>query len=500
MEQSRTVKFIEENLKTIFAYSLSRVSHKEDAEDLTGDIVTAILQSAGRNLREEQFYGYVWAIAANTYKKFLRKRSRGLQQELEEDIPDETDFTETIWEKEERNRLRREISLLSKEYRECTVAYYFEELSCGQISERLNISLEMVKYYLFKTRKILKEGISMEREFGEKSFHPSAFEFHTIFAGQANSAYTSLFSRKLPGQILLAAYDAPMSIRELAMELGVASVYLEDELALLERYRLIRRLSSSRYQTSLVIFTEGYRDEFRREAAGEGVPALEEILTGIREKQEQIRQVNQSCGKMTETGILWALLWIIMRQGNQRFDGRNKPAEGAWDTISPGEEGINYGTTWEEDGEEWNCDAFAGFAELERGYYVSGADFGVLPEKNRYFLPGRKEKLLEGFGEILKGEGEPKLLILTKAEEGSLHQLLEKEIEQMAQLYDRLYLCAKRLMRVHAPGGVEGMTERIVLKTLFFQTVGLIGYWAVKTGILMLPETEGPVALYIREI
>ena len=59
--------------------------------------------------------------------------------------------------------LRRELALLSREYRECTVAYYFEGLSCAETASRLHISLEMVKYYLFKTRKILREGISMER-------------------------------------------------------------------------------------------------------------------------------------------------------------------------------------------------------------------------------------------------------------------------------------------------------------------------------------------------
>ncbi len=43
MKQLAT-EFIEENLKTIFAYSLSRVSNKEDAEDLTNDIALAILK------------------------------------------------------------------------------------------------------------------------------------------------------------------------------------------------------------------------------------------------------------------------------------------------------------------------------------------------------------------------------------------------------------------------------------------------------------------------
>ena len=207
-QQPDVMQFIEENLKTIFAYALSRVSNKEDAEDLTNDIVVAMLQSADKLKTPEAFYGYVWGIAANTYRKFLRKRGR-LEQELPVEALRKSEDTETSSEncgydrfavsedfaeelaehmelQENAAKLRREIALLSKEHRECTVAYYFEELSCAEVAKRLGISLEMVKYYLFKTRKILKEGISMEREFGEKSFKPEPFEFVTIYEKNFN--------------------------------------------------------------------------------------------------------------------------------------------------------------------------------------------------------------------------------------------------------------------------------------------------------------------------
>ena len=39
MEQRQVSLFIEENLKTIYAYALSRVSNKEDAADLAEDII-----------------------------------------------------------------------------------------------------------------------------------------------------------------------------------------------------------------------------------------------------------------------------------------------------------------------------------------------------------------------------------------------------------------------------------------------------------------------------
>ncbi len=125
--------------------------------------------------------------------------------------------------------LRRELSLLSKQYREATVAYYIYHKSCSEISTDLGISMEMVKYYLFKTRKILKEGIGMTREFGEKSYNPGIFRMDYWGSGD-NTCYWQLFERKLPGNILLSAYDTPVTMQELSVELGVATVYLEDEI------------------------------------------------------------------------------------------------------------------------------------------------------------------------------------------------------------------------------------------------------------------------------
>lgn len=40
MESEKVAALVQENMKTIFAYALSRVSNREDAEDLAGEIVS----------------------------------------------------------------------------------------------------------------------------------------------------------------------------------------------------------------------------------------------------------------------------------------------------------------------------------------------------------------------------------------------------------------------------------------------------------------------------
>lgn len=490
--------FVEENLKTIFAYSLSRVSNKTDAEDLCNDIVLAILQSADKIKAEKAFYGYVWGIAANTYRKFIRKRMRGQFEEIDENMPDKADFTEEIFLKEDITRLRREIALLSKEYRECTTLYYFDELSCREVAEKLDISLEMVKYYLFKTRKILKEGICMEREFGEKSFKPAPFEFRTIYTGTANREYSNLFKRKLPGQILLSAYYTSMSIRELAIELGVSSVYLEDELSLLEKYNLITRLPTGKYQTNLIIFTEDFTREFHKTAEKFATPMLGEIIVSLKTKLNDIRRINSICATLSDSHILWGLLWPVFRYANGKFS-RKYPQYMEPATLYEGATGTNYGTSPDDSvPDKFKCDSFAGFHGLDRTHRTTFANFGVLPEKNLYTPNISEESLVKKIDAIVAGELSPEFMIFTIQEEAALLKLIDDEITMMAVIYDKLFDVACKLMHIHAPKSVETQIEPIIAQTLLFRAVGLIGGCASESGELNLPDFDGPAAMYAR--
>ncbi len=517
MEPITAVSFVEENLKTIFAYALSRVSNKEDAEDLTNDIVLAILQSADKLKSPEAFYGYVWGIAANTYRKFLYKKSRrqkevyyegtqGAENEEKgismDNLAAEGDFAEELAEelalKETVTKLHREIALLSKEHRECTVAYYFEELSCAEVAERLNISLDMVKYYLFKTRKILKEGISMEREFGEKSFKPEPFEFVTIFADNFNREYHNMFKRKLPGQILLSAYYTPMSVRELAIELGVASVYLEDELELMEKYRLIEKNPHGKYQTNLVIYTDDYTKEFQREAKKFAVPAMKEILVELKGKLAEIRGINKCCAVLSEERLLWGLLWPVILLGNRHFSEKY-PELAKKEEIYQGAAGTNYGTVENEYEGKYGCYTFAGYSGIDENYYAMAADFGVLPEKNRYFTGQDMEMFCKKIYDTAAGTMEPEFLVFTKEEEGALCRILDSLSGQITALYEKLYACACEVMKLHAPEQVATVADRIVFQTLLFRCVGLFGGFAVESGELVVPDVEGPLAFYVRE-
>lgn len=256
LEQEKLGTLISENLKNIFRFCMSKLYDKQEAEDLTNDIICEILKSAHNLKNDEAFYGFMWKIAENQFRMHIRKKKLVNMPFKDNVMGTYFDFVdEQLMENELLQRLRRELSLLSKNYREVTVAYYIEGQTCSEIAENLNLSLEMVKYYLFKARKQMKEGIDMERKYGEKSYNPGTLKLD--FWGGKNY-YGNLCDRRLPANIVLCAYEKPLTLKELSIELGVAVPYIEDEIEILMNNGNIIKKIGNKYQTNIVIFSDEY--------------------------------------------------------------------------------------------------------------------------------------------------------------------------------------------------------------------------------------------------
>ena len=495
MTQEKISELVEENMKTIFAYALSRVSPREDAEDLAGDIILAILQSGPRIRDENAFFGYIWAIAANTCKKYLRRKYRCQYETLDEELASGEDFTREILKSEEFNILRRELALLSQKYRECTVAYYFEGLSCSETASKLHISLEMVKYYLFKTRKILKEGISMEREFGQKSYQPAPFTFCTIFSGMANEEYQNLFNRRLPGNILLSAYYTPMTIRQLAIELGVASAYLEDEIALLEKYHLLTALPGGKYQTNLIIFTEEYRNEFYRKAEKSFCADVKGVLLDVKKRLPEIRAAGFTGAELDDNRLLWDLLFHLEINGWNQFKATRGEAFQE-DTLYGNATGVRFGIAVDKsEPGEYDTASYAGYCSINGRYAATYAEFGILPPKNRVSAySGKIEEILQGCPDKA-----PELAIPTfnQNQKKALDTVLAKDYTAFARLFESLYSCALSVMNAHVPDSMTSAVGKVTANSLLSFTAGLIGVCAVKSEALILPEPDDDTLLGI---
>ena len=132
-------RIFSENLKNIFGYSLSRLNNIHEAEELTSDIIFEMIKSADKLDDESRIYGYMWKIASSKYVDFLRGKHKLSRRNVQlcEEIAASDSVEDDIIRSEEMNLLRRELSLLSKQYRQTTILYYVYNLSCTEFSRKL---------------------------------------------------------------------------------------------------------------------------------------------------------------------------------------------------------------------------------------------------------------------------------------------------------------------------------------------------------------------------
>lgn len=481
MNYQTVAALVEENMKTIFAPGL-------------------------RN--EDAFFGWFWSIASNTTKKYFRKKEK-IPADAEpldelnpsdEPLSDERDVAEEIVRSEEISILRRELSLLSKEYRECTVAYYFDELSCREISEKLGISIEMVKYYLYKTRRILKEGMTMTREYGEKSYRPATFHFNTIFSGSFNREYRNLFDRKLPGNILYSAYYTPMTVGELSVELGVSAVYLEDEIELLKRYDLLTSAGNGKVQTKLCIFTRAYDEEFRHAAEERFTGRLGEILASVKTKLPAIRAINfPGCG-MDENRLMWALYFKLIGTGHNHW--KDICAVDYPRNLYENAKGVNFAVDYDEYDSRYASNAFAGYYGVNANTAATFANFGILGDKNALDSKHNWARLPELVKKSVSGGPDAPLAYFKPAQADHIYgTILADEVAALGDFYRDFTDCALEIMLNHAPKTIADDVSGVLRSTIFHRTIGLMGKLAVDSGEMRVPEPDDdlPAAVFLFE-
>ena len=341
MDIKTASELIEENLHTIYSWSFSKLYDKSEAEDLAQDIIYAVLKSVQRLEKDEAFFGYLWRTAENLLQARIRSRNR--YTTVSEDECQGACYVtpeDEIIKSEELNLLRRELSILSDRYREVTVAYYIHGKSCSEISKELQISNEMVKYYLFKTRKILKEGISMNRQFGEKSYDPQVFRLG--FWGGYSTPYFDLFKRRLPGNIVLSAYNAPVSVSELSVELGVSAVYLEDEIEILERYELLKKVGN-KYQTNIIIFTDAYEKRVIEKFKPLYEKSAEIVNAILTEKMPELKKLSFSNNGYDENCLRWLFANIVTYHALRKNDNEGIERFGDYPPLANGSCGFVFG-------------------------------------------------------------------------------------------------------------------------------------------------------------
>ena len=259
-------EFAEKYMEKLFYFCLKKTGNHMDAEDLTQDIALQIITALNKGTIPTSFSAWVWQIAKNRYSVWAKEKHNRNESVTGSDISDYEieDESENILDEmihtEQLALLRRELAFIKSDYRNIVVAYYIENKNVREIASALSLPINTVKSRLLRAREILKEGMNMAREFGKRSYNPEQIAFVQNGRDGKKGQPWSIITHLLYKNIFLETYENPQTAEELALEIGIALPYMEDELEFLTREQLLTK-KENKYQTAFKIIS---REEQRK--------------------------------------------------------------------------------------------------------------------------------------------------------------------------------------------------------------------------------------------
>ncbi len=275
MDQQTADRIITEYLPKIYSFAAKRSFGYDETEELCAELVGEVYLSLRKEKEIVYPDRYIYRVCSHVYAKFVasKKRREGISADHLMWY-EEAGFLR-VETGEELRRLRREIGFLSRIRREIVYSFYFENKSIAAVARETGLPVGTVKWHLNKARNELKGGIIMERKTGRLGIHPiEAIDIgHSGMPGSDPPEH--YLSDPLNLNLVYSVYHTPLTAAQMAEELGVSPVYLEDRISSLEENGFLVPQKGGKYTTYVRFSPERYSLELQERILKKKLEAAE---------------------------------------------------------------------------------------------------------------------------------------------------------------------------------------------------------------------------------
>lgn len=266
MKKHELLNMIDESLlDSLYGYCYPRTRDSYAAQELCSDIVYALVKAANKGGEIAEPYAFIWRVARNVYADYCKKRN---QSDAYGYVGDpETALAMVAAEDEDTDDalaialpgVYRRIAYLTRAYREVMIAFYLDGKSIAQIAKEQGVREDTVRQRLYSARKKLKDEVETMTQ-TNKPVALDIIDYDIIGTGDPSwGDPREGFERQLSTHVLHLCHRSPKTASEIAAELNVPTLYIEQELEILTRgrngqYGLLRRLENGRYGINFVLF------------------------------------------------------------------------------------------------------------------------------------------------------------------------------------------------------------------------------------------------------
>lgn len=305
-------QWVERYSLPLFRWALGKSGSRTEAEDLAQEIWLQFF-SAAKKQKVEQPEHLLFRIARFVWCKGLRNK-RG-----EHSLPDHLsapDFADGLADSDEEKAqirwLHEKITRMSYLHREAMILYYIEQMPQKQIAAKLHLTESTVRWYLFDTRRKLREETKTMHTTPAHAYRPRRMTLGVNGIVAPELATKQIEQNLLMQNILIACWEEPRTAEEVAQYLGVACAYVEHELEWLKEQEFVTE-EKGRFATSFLISTKEYENKIVRMYEKHKAPLIDKIVQFMLEHEEDIRKIGFVGCDRPMNKLLWLLLYQFTR-------------------------------------------------------------------------------------------------------------------------------------------------------------------------------------------
>lgn len=362
MKKQELLKHIDDNLlNKLFGFCYARTNDSYEAKELCSDIIYALVKAAHTDGEITSLYSYIWGVARNVYADYTENRRKYADTFYNGDADEVLQFIADIEQENDSDELLssiyQRIAFLTRAYREVMIMYYIDSLSIAEIAKKQNTSEGAVRQRLFSARQKIKSEVEEMTETYNRPLALDKVDYNIWGSGQpAWGDPRNVCSRMFSNHILWLCNKKPMSASEIAKELNVPTVYVEEELEILTRgengkYGLLRRMEKGKYAINFILLNK----ETIKKAHDiyiEQIPQICDTIAAYVEKNKEKYLAFPYLNKKVDLNlILWQQMYEISgafsdnveRILSERYFSQYGKPERPFSVFGHVENGKNYG-------------------------------------------------------------------------------------------------------------------------------------------------------------
>lgn len=320
MDKPQADRIIKDYIKPLYGFALNKTGNIAEAEELAGRITLEVYQTLLKKAEFLDLNSYIYKIAYYVWAKYVGEKVKASNQLRIDDheVMAKDEGFDVIIRQEAAGALRREIAFLSHQQREIVIKYYYGGMKVSEIAAATGLSGGTVKWHLFEAKKELKHKMNTIRSMGNLGVNPIRMSGlgHSGYAGSKGDT-SDFLATTIRQNIAYAAYHRPLTVKEIAEELGISPVFTEDEVEVLEEYGFLDQLPGGKYRTNMYI----------QDPTQEKSEALHRLFEEYAEiaVEHYFKNFFSMAEAFTETGVyipngdINLLLWSLIPYAGQRL-------------------------------------------------------------------------------------------------------------------------------------------------------------------------------------